>query len=209
MKTFLMTALLGTTAALVATSATAQTTLTFDGLTGTYYGSLGPQGDLTGDGQFVAYTESGYQLTLTTPNDPATFFGAHIGDATGIPQTFNWHDGGDNLGGAYVTLTKIGGGAFNLKSFDYTAFDTLTLSAAGYGSTGLASAFPGVNYAANFANVTSVTFSGASSYGLDNLQLSAGVPEPATWALMILGFGAVGGAMRRRNAAVKTSVRFA
>jgi len=33
------------------------------------------------------------------------------------------------------------------------------------------------------------------------------VPEPATWALMILGFGAVGGAMRRRNA--KTSVRFA
>ncbi|KQT31991.1 hypothetical protein ASG29_09005 [Sphingomonas sp. Leaf412] len=26
-----------------------------------------------------------------------------------------------------------------------------------------------------------------------------GVPEPATWALMILGFGAVGGAMRRRS----------
>lgn len=26
---------------------------------------------------------------------------------------------------------------------------------------------------------------------------SAGVPEPATWAMMILGFGAVGGAMRR------------
>ncbi len=33
------------------------------------------------------------------------------------------------------------------------------------------------------------------------------VPEPATWALMILGFGAVGGAMRRRTA--KTTVRFA
>jgi hypothetical protein len=28
-----------------------------------------------------------------------------------------------------------------------------------------------------------------------------GVPEPATWALMILGFGAVGGAMRRRRSA--------
>ena len=35
----------------------------------------------------------------------------------------------------------------------------------------------------------------------------AGVPEPATWGLMILGFGAVGGAMRRRK--VATSVRFA
>ena len=33
------------------------------------------------------------------------------------------------------------------------------------------------------------------------------VPEPSTWALMILGFGAVGGAMRRRN--VRTAVRFA
>ncbi|KQT33536.1 hypothetical protein ASG29_05715 [Sphingomonas sp. Leaf412] len=35
----------------------------------------------------------------------------------------------------------------------------------------------------------------------------AAVPEPATWGLMILGFGMVGGAMRRR--AVKTAVRFA
>ena len=30
----------------------------------------------------------------------------------------------------------------------------------------------------------------------------AGVPEPATWALMILGFGATGGALRRRRLAV-------
>lgn len=34
---------------------------------------------------------------------------------------------------------------------------------------------------------------------VDNIGLSA-VPEPSTWALMILGFGAVGGAMRRRRA---------
>jgi hypothetical protein len=27
----------------------------------------------------------------------------------------------------------------------------------------------------------------------------SGVPEPATWGLMILGFGLVGGAMRRRQ----------
>ncbi|KQT34833.1 hypothetical protein ASG29_01355 [Sphingomonas sp. Leaf412] len=35
-----------------------------------------------------------------------------------------------------------------------------------------------------------------------------GVPEPATWALMILGMGAVGGAMRRRTA-VKARIAFA
>ena len=37
--------------------------------------------------------------------------------------------------------------------------------------------------------------------------LAGGVPEPATWAMMILGLGAVGGAMRRRRAT--TSVRYA
>lgn len=36
----------------------------------------------------------------------------------------------------------------------------------------------------------------------------AGVPEPTTWSLMILGFGAVGGAMRRR-AKVRTTVAYA
>ena len=36
--------------------------------------------------------------------------------------------------------------------------------------------------------------------------MAAAVPEPATWALMILGFGAVGGAMRRRT---RAAVRFA
>ena len=35
--------------------------------------------------------------------------------------------------------------------------------------------------------------------------LSNSVPEPATWAMMIIGFGAVGGAMRRRQ---RTAVRY-
>jgi hypothetical protein len=46
---------------------------------------------------------------------------------------------------------------------------------------------------------------GISGPGAINL---AGVPEPAAWALMILGFGAVAGAMRRRQS-VKATVRFA
>ena len=37
--------------------------------------------------------------------------------------------------------------------------------------------------------------------------LAGGVPEPATWALMIIGFGGVGGTMRRR-AKVQTNVSF-
>jgi len=37
------------------------------------------------------------------------------------------------------------------------------------------------------------------SFEVDNL--ARGVPEPATWALMILGFGAIGSVMRRRQRA--------
>jgi hypothetical protein len=48
--------------------------------------------------------------------------------------------------------------------------------------------------------IVGATFtSTGNSFEFDNLA-SNGVPEPATWALMILGFGAVGGALRRRNA---------
>lgn len=36
--------------------------------------------------------------------------------------------------------------------------------------------------------------------GFDNLTFSGAVPEPASWAMMIAGFGLVGAAMRRRVA---------
>ena len=53
--------------------------------------------------------------------------------------------------------------------------------------------------------------SGQPSFEFDNIGITA-VPEPGTWALLILGFGAVGGAMRRRSskvAVVKAATRFA
>ena len=37
---------------------------------------------------------------------------------------------------------------------------------------------------------------------------AGGVPEPTTWAFMIMGFGAIGGAMLHRTK-VRTTVRFA
>ncbi len=51
-------------------------------------------------------------------------------------------------------------------------------------------------------------YSGTTGGLVTTFSLAGGVPEPATWALMILGFGAVGGAMRRRQA-VTAKVRFA
>ena len=40
-------------------------------------------------------------------------------------------------------------------------------------------------------------------------ELAAAVPEPATWALMLLGFGFVGGAMRSRRKNTNVRVSFA
>lgn len=54
-----------------------------------------------------------------------------------------------------------------------------------------------------FTNISSVLLTTADPLGLsyDNFsfQVSNAVPEPATWAMMIGGFGLVGAAMRRRQ----------
>ena len=42
--------------------------------------------------------------------------------------------------------------------------------------------------------------SGSNSFEIDNLAIGGGaVPEPAAWAMMIMGFGGVGAMMRRRH----------
>lgn len=64
-------------------------------------------------------------------------------------------------------------------------------------------------YTASFSTAAqSVFFGGEGIQTLNVLQvseISAAVPEPAAWALMIVGFGATGAAMRRR----RTRVAFA
>jgi len=52
-----------------------------------------------------------------------------------------------------------------------------------------------------FLDAVSVTDVGADP--------TAAVPEPATWALILLGFAAIGGALRRKNREKRLSVSFA
>jgi hypothetical protein len=43
------------------------------------------------------------------------------------------------------------------------------------------------------------------SFGIDNVRVSGVVPEPASWAMMITGFGAAGAVLRRRRTALSAA----
>ena len=59
---------------------------------------------------------------------------------------------------------------------------------------------PLIANATNVLTINGTTFGDASYSGTLSFGSTAAVPEPATWALMLLGFGAVGFSMRRRQA---------
>ncbi|MEI6418522.1 MAG: PEPxxWA-CTERM sorting domain-containing protein [Sphingomonadales bacterium] len=77
----------------------------------------------------------------------------------------------------------------------------------GYYATGWKSARLAVNTTATGSAFVTIGLHGdygASSALVDNvritsMQLGAAVPEPASWAMLIAGFGLAGGAMRRRR----------
>jgi hypothetical protein len=45
--------------------------------------------------------------------------------------------------------------------------------------------------------------------GPGNVSIGGAVPEPTTWAMMLLGFGLIGGAMRRKKSKQKVTVSYA
>jgi hypothetical protein len=147
------------------------------------------------DGTNLVYDESGYRLTLNAPRADAG--AAHIGDGTFDPQTFNWHDGYENGGGTFVTLTRIGGGKFDLHGFDYYTTGS-ALSADG----GLLSFLDGGGtWTAALNGITELRFTSGAVNALANVDVEAAgtVPLPGTVPLLLGGVAAFGAVRRRRT----------
>jgi hypothetical protein len=67
-------------------------------------------------------------------------------------------------------------------------------------------ALDGSEFTVAFGDLHGVTFGGnAISPVTITVNSVAAVPEPATWGMMIIGFGGIGGLIRRRRSAVATS----
>ena len=192
--------ILAAVAFLAAGSASAAV-LTFDGLTEMMYGDGFPlASNMTYDGTNLTYVESGFQLTLNAPNAEAG--AANIGTGTFEPQTYNWHDGIDNGSDTYVTLTRVGGGKFDLNSFDYY-MDWTDVSADG---VSLGSISDMGTWSTALTGITELRLSSGAFNQIDNIDVAASadtpsgaVPLPGTLALMLGGLAAGGLARRRRN----------
>lgn len=106
--------------------------------------------------------------------------------------------------GAYTGM-NMGGGSYAPLGFSFT-----TANAVGFDISG--------RTGAAFANIDSLLWSidlgtgRASTLGivgagpLLSIATGATVPEPATWAMLIAGFGMVGGVMRRRKSAPRVAI---
>lgn len=130
-----------------------------------------------------------------------------------------------STGGGAAVRTVFGNPSTDFTNRGTVVYDANTLG--GYGSfpnpttvpftngenfLGLRVTSGGQNYY-GFAFTTNSTFNGFAFETTPNVGITAttnfpaAVPEPGTWAMLILGFGAVGFGMRRRK--VQTTLRYA
>jgi hypothetical protein len=177
-----------------ATSGASAAVLSFDHLTDLVYGDGAPLlGSMSYSAEGLNYVEAGFMLTLHTPN--AASGAAHISDGTFQPQTYNWHDGLENGWDTYLTISRVGGGLFDLIGFDYDVeHSAVWADGVGFGSIeGLGS------WNTALHGIGELRISAGAWNQIDNLAVeeAAAVPLPGTLSLLLGGLAA-GAAVRRR-----------
>lgn len=122
---------------------------------------------------------------------------------------------GSIFGGGPFGAIRVGGGTFQFNSFELAAANgSAEYQVNGFlggvsvfslnGSLAQTSMFTTIaGFAGAIDELDFILTANGTSANIDNINVSsvAAVPEPATWAFMIVGFGAIGGAMRKRKKA--------
>ncbi|WP_233998123.1 PEPxxWA-CTERM sorting domain-containing protein [Erythrobacter sp. QSSC1-22B] len=136
--------------------------------------------------------------------DSATALNALLGTSyTG--QTLTWLENLDSLSGNSVNfMTPLFGDT--VVSFHVGAARG-NPAGVGYQSTAFYR-FDAGNVAGGFGSI-GFNLAGLSNSRLYSTGTAPAVPEPTTWAMMLLGFGFVGGAMRAAKRRQKVTVSYA
>ena len=133
--------------------------------------------DVKGSGAFTAIFSFLNPFNLASAGGSATF--------NFDPDVIIFTGGNISGGGTATTVAGPAGASIQINRLGLSqGAQTLTIN-------GTLSRSPGGNAFARIGGQLTLT--------------GAVVPEPATWALFILGFGAIGGALRRRGGAVRLS----
>ena len=158
----------------------------------------------------AGFAPSGYRNVITSGQQSACGCAADFGQTiTSITNISSFDLVGGNFASAWnngATLLVEGYlGASLLYSGNYILNTT--------GPSALSFGFNGINRV-NFSisGGTSAGLSGSGNYfAVDDLKINAvaAVPEPATWAMMLLGLGFIGGAMRSAKRRQNVTVSFA
>lgn len=149
-------------------------------LAANYIFSFTPSQKLLG----TSYSGSGI---FTTSDTAMTVNGQTAFAITGITGTINGSAINNASGGNYGNYFTSGGYFLDGSGVNITTTNNMSLNFFNQSSNNL--------YRVNGTNPTAIFYANASSSAV------AAVPEPTAWALMIVGLGAVGFAMRTRKRA--------
>ncbi|KRB48919.1 PEPxxWA-CTERM sorting domain-containing protein [Phenylobacterium sp. Root700] len=167
-----------------------------------------------GSAQAASFSGSGFAIPdIGTASSTFTVGGADVSLSDvnvtlfGLSHTF-WNDLDISLshGGKTVWLTTDNGGSADPNG-DYTfddqalaAVTTLGVSGGIFQSEELLSAFNGMSllgdWTLTITDDLGADFGNLQGWGITVDGVTSAVPEPTTWAMMIIGFGAVGSMAR-------------
>jgi hypothetical protein len=153
---------------------------------------------------------------LTEQGLTGTFAFTYAGSTPLVVGQTSYAPGANLLSGTFTNGTIVGATGGRAGTFSASTgagsvitmvSDFLDLSAAGNHDLTIGLSSMTAPLGASSAQSALNTFRAATggSFSSDSALVTAAIPEPASWALMVTGFGALGVAVRRRRKAVVTA----